>query len=138
MTLANHSEGDMVDIIVELTQDSRLVPSPIGVHVSIDALYVDEDGSRGTVHLELDPTMYMRRVQGNVINEDTATVKICGYLSERIDDKTYVVVVKRMTHLAGEAARFASIEQMLKEHDVLDKLDTAFPPPPPPDDAFIA
>lgn len=134
--LADHSEGDSVHLMVELTQDTRLVPSPVGAHVQVGGAVINENDSTGMVLLELEPTMYIRRLQGKTITDDSARVTVDGWLSERLDDGTPVIVVKRMSHLSGAPVKFASIEQMLEEHGTLEKVRAALPPTPvPPDDA---
>ena len=136
MILADHSEGDSVHILVELTQDTRLMPSPVGAHVQVGGTVINENGSTDAVFLELGLTMYMRRLQGKTITEDSARVTVDGWLAERLDDGTPVIVVKHMSHLNGTPVKFASIEQMLEEHGTLEKVRAAIPPTPvPPDDA---
>lgn len=135
-TLAKQSEGDSVHVIVELTQDTRLVPSPVGAHVQVGGT-VNENDSTDAVFLELELTMYMRRLQGKAITEDSARVAVDGWLAERLDDGTPVIVVKHLSHLSGAPVKFASIEQMLEEHGTLEKVRTAIPPTPVPPDATV-
>lgn len=136
--LADHSEGDSVRIMVELTQDTRLVPSPAGAHVQVGGTVIDGNSSTDMVFLELELTMYMRRLQGKTITEDSARVTVDGWLSERLDDGTPVIVVKHMSHLSGTPVKFASIEQMLEEHGMLEKVRMAIPPTPVPPDVRAA
>ena len=129
--LADQSEGDSIHVMVELTQDTRLMPSPAGAYVQVGGTVINENDSMNLVFLELEPTMYMRRLQGKTITEDSARVTVDGWLSKRLDDGTPVIVVKHMSHLAGTApVKFASIGQMLEEHDTLEKVRTAIPPTP--------
>lgn len=136
--LADHSEGDSVHVMVELTQDTRLVPSPAGAHVQVGDTVINENDSTSAVFVELELTMYMRRLQGKTITEDSARVTVDGWLAERLDDGTPVIMVKHMSHLSGAPVKFASIEQMLEEHGTLEKVRTAIPPTPVPPDAVVA